>query len=360
MAHARDAEGPMQVPRKSWFGIAREVQQNVGQDHIGLIAAGVAFYGLLALFPAITALMALAGLLVEPDAVVAQLDTLTQMMPEQAAEIVMDQATSVAGAAGTGLGLAAAAGLLLTIYSASKGTRSLIEGMNVAYDEQDERGFFARQALVFGMTALLIIGFLVGVTVLFGLGSDRIKTEVSLFLTAFNMPVHPTFYGSYEPYACKSNRVRSRCRAGQRDRRSSAVFPEPQSQSHRPADVHAISRCDGFRLAARDRLNRGDLHAQQRSGLLALRSPRRRHDGSMARSGHAFAVVLAAVAIWMALEAPDQRSDQALIRSCISCGDGTCARQSATKRSRSPTRAASTIAACSRGALSFSAGPSIL
>ena len=144
MARGRHAEKPTNIPVKGWKDIALRVKDELSSDHVGLIAAGVAFYALLALFPAVTALMALAGLVLEPPEVTAQLESLTAMMPQEAAQIVLDQAVAVAGSETAGLGLAFAIGLGLALYSASKGMSSLIEGLNVAYDEDEERGFIQK------------------------------------------------------------------------------------------------------------------------------------------------------------------------------------------------------------------------
>ena len=70
----------------------------LAEHRIALISAGVAFYGLLALFPAITAGLALGWLLIEPDQILAQVDLFTDIIPEDAINIVMSQATAVAAA----------------------------------------------------------------------------------------------------------------------------------------------------------------------------------------------------------------------------------------------------------------------
>ncbi len=165
MARGRQAEKPTGIPAEGWKDVALRVKNEISADHVGLVAAGVAFYGLLALFPAITACLAIAGILIEPQGIVDQLQQIGQLMPEQAAQIIVDQATQVAGSAEGGLGIAAVGGILLAVYSASRGMSSLLEGMNVAYDETDERGFIKRTLLVYGLTLFLIIGFLIGMGV---------------------------------------------------------------------------------------------------------------------------------------------------------------------------------------------------
>ena len=162
MDRGETADTPTEIPLKGWKDIAVRVWGEVGADHVGLIAAGVAFYALLAIFPAIAALMALAGLVLAPSDVTSQLETATRMIPKEAAQIILDQAVAVAGSEQAGLGLAFVVGLCLAIYSASKGMGSLIEGLNVAYDETETRGFIKRTAVTLLLTVFLIVGLVVG------------------------------------------------------------------------------------------------------------------------------------------------------------------------------------------------------
>ncbi|KAA9010417.1 YihY/virulence factor BrkB family protein [Histidinibacterium aquaticum] len=156
------APTPRGLPRAAWMEIGKRVWADIGRDHVALIAAGIAFFGLLALFPAITALMAIAGLVLEPSQVTEQLDRISAFVPQGASEIILGQAQEVAGSDQAGLGLAAVVGLGLALYSASKGVSSLMEGLCVAYDEQDERGFVKRTALTLVLTVVLVIGIVAG------------------------------------------------------------------------------------------------------------------------------------------------------------------------------------------------------
>lgn len=162
MTRGRHAEAPHRIPPKGWKDIALRVKDEIAADHVGLIAAGVAFYGLMALFPAITALLAIGGLMVEPSQIVDQISQLEGVVPDEVMEIIIGQATQVAGSREGGLGLAAVAGILIALYSASKGMNSLIEGMNVAYDEEEKRGFFMKTFVTLTLTLFLITGLLMG------------------------------------------------------------------------------------------------------------------------------------------------------------------------------------------------------
>lgn len=162
MARNRHAEKPIDIPGRGWKAVLLRVLGEIGRDNVALVAAGVAFFGILALFPAITALMALAGLMLEPGDVTDQMQYLAELMPPQAAEIVMNQAIGVAGSREGGLGLAFVAGLALALYSASNGMGSLISGLNIAYDEREKRGFFRLKLATLALTLLLILGLVVG------------------------------------------------------------------------------------------------------------------------------------------------------------------------------------------------------
>lgn len=158
----RTIDKPTDIPRSGWTATARRVGREIGRDRISLVSAGVAFFGLLALFPGIAALVAVAGLVMDPQTVVAQLEQASGMLPSQAADILTRQAEDVAASGGTTLGLAAIGGLLVTIYSASKGIASLIEGMNVAWGEDETRGFLRLKALTLLLTLFVIVGLVLG------------------------------------------------------------------------------------------------------------------------------------------------------------------------------------------------------
>ena len=157
----RDATHPHGIPARGWKDIALRVAGQVSKDHVLLIAAGVAFYGLLAVFPAITALMSITGLLYEPQELVSALEGVTAVVPSDVSEILMAQATEVAGSQQGGLTLGLVLGLGIALWSASAGVGSLIEGINFAYDEKETRSFVKLKALTILMTVLIILGVLV-------------------------------------------------------------------------------------------------------------------------------------------------------------------------------------------------------
>lgn len=145
------------------------VYGRIMEDNIGLIAAGVAFYGLMGLFPGIAALMAIGGLMLEPSVVATEIQQLVAILPTEAAQIIIDQATEVAGSHEGGLGLAVIIGLATALYSSSRGVASLIQGINVAYGERETRGFLSVLAMTLVLTLFLIIGLVVTVAAIIAL-----------------------------------------------------------------------------------------------------------------------------------------------------------------------------------------------
>lgn len=158
-SRGRNATRPSEIPARGWKDILLRVWQQQGEDNISIIAGGVAYYALLALFPAIAALVSLFGLIADPATIEAQIANLDGLMPPDALKILSDQARSVASAPSEGLGLGVIFGLLLTLWSASRGTNSLITALNIAYGEKERRNFFVLIALSYGLTlaALLFV-----------------------------------------------------------------------------------------------------------------------------------------------------------------------------------------------------------
>lgn len=167
----RDATRPQYIPFAGWKDILLRTKDELGDDHVSVVAAGVAFFGLLAAFPAIVAAISIAAIVVDPTAIGDVLNVLAAGLPEAAAEILRSQAQKVTGGENSALGLAALLSILLALYGASKGMKTLMEGMNVAYDESEKRGFVRLNLTAIVLTMLLLlalfvaIGFILGIPV---------------------------------------------------------------------------------------------------------------------------------------------------------------------------------------------------
>ena len=157
------------ISLKEWAFIFWRTARRAGPDQLGLIAAGIAFYALLAVFPAIAALTALAGLFTEADAVVGQLQYFTQYLPDEAALILLNQANMVAGSSDEGLSLALALGVGIAIYMSTRATTGLLHGLNIAFQETEARGVIVFWATVILLTTTLLFGAVILALLLIGL-----------------------------------------------------------------------------------------------------------------------------------------------------------------------------------------------
>lgn len=162
----RDADRPREIPPHGWRDVTVRAFRQVNDQHLSMIAASIAFYGLLALFPAIAATIAIGGSVVAPQQLESQMATVGALLPPEAASIILDQAAQVAAHTGRGLALAAIIGLLITLYSASRGMKALIEGLNIIYGEEENRGFIQLSFFAFMMTLGLIIGMVLALVLI--------------------------------------------------------------------------------------------------------------------------------------------------------------------------------------------------
>jgi len=151
------AETPGQIPARGWFQVLRRSFKQVGDDHLTLIAGGIAYMWFLALFPGMIAAVLIWGLVADPAQIQQQISDLAASLPASAQPLVTDQLSSATSSAGSGAGLAVAGSIALALWSASSGVAGLVEATNIAYDEEEGRNFFVKR----GLALLMTLGFLV-------------------------------------------------------------------------------------------------------------------------------------------------------------------------------------------------------
>lgn len=170
----REAERPSEIPAPGWKDVLVRTKREVKNDNISIVAAGVAFYAFLAIFPALAALIAIYGLVADPADVQRQAEPLTGAVPGGVQELMREQMARLAGESGRSLGLGALFGILVALWSANKGTSALVTALNIAYDEEEKRGFFRKTATTLGLTVggvffgALAVGLVVVIPALLG------------------------------------------------------------------------------------------------------------------------------------------------------------------------------------------------
>jgi len=158
-SRGRNAWRPGTIDARGWRDIALRVKTEVIKDNIGLIAAGVAFYFLLAIFPMIAALLSIYGLIFDPAEAREQITALAGVLPGEARSLLTEQTEQLTSGSRSALGFGALFSILVALWSARKGTNAMTIALNIAYNEEDNRSFIRQLLLTFVLTLGLIIFF---------------------------------------------------------------------------------------------------------------------------------------------------------------------------------------------------------
>ncbi len=156
----RNADSPVEIPARGWWQVLKRTCSEASDDNLGLIAAGVAFYGFLAMVPLLASLVLTYGIVVDPAEAAEHIRALTAMVPQEAAALIADQLDGIVRTSidKKGFGLLLALGL--AIYGAMKGAEALITALNIVYEEEDDRGFvrllLLQLAMVLAAVAVVI------------------------------------------------------------------------------------------------------------------------------------------------------------------------------------------------------------
>lgn len=160
----READTPTEIPATGWKDILWRTYEEFGKDRVMSVAAGVTYYALLAIFPAIAALVSIYGLFADPATIQEHLNALSGVLPGGALEIVGEQVSRIASQGGGALGFAFIFGLALSLWSANAGMKAVFDALNIVYDEEEKRSFVRLNlmSLTFTLGALLFIILAIG------------------------------------------------------------------------------------------------------------------------------------------------------------------------------------------------------
>lgn len=169
MDRGRNATDPSGISTEGWKDVLWRVWQQITNDRVTLIAAGAAFYLLLALFPALAVLVSIFGFFADPASIVDQIVLLQGVLPTAGIEFIQAQLLNLANQNEATLSIGFAFGFLLTLWSANNGIKTLFEAMNIAYGEVEKRSFVRLNLITFVFTlgaVVVSILFIGGVGVL--------------------------------------------------------------------------------------------------------------------------------------------------------------------------------------------------
>jgi membrane protein len=165
----RHAETPTQIPATGWKDVLWRTYEQFGKDRVMAVAAGVTYYALLAVFPAIAALVSIYGIFADPATIEAHLNTLSGVLPGGALDIIREQVTRIASQGGGALGFGFIFGLLISLWSANAGMKAVFDALNIVYNEEEKRSFVRLnvQSLSFTLGAIaFVILAIAGIVVL--------------------------------------------------------------------------------------------------------------------------------------------------------------------------------------------------
>ena len=158
------SDSPPAVRRANWKAILWRIYERSNDDRLLATAGGVVFFGLLAVFPAVTALVSSYGLFADPSTIGANLQTLALMLPEGSFQIVQDQIARVIDQGNAALGGTFLFGLALALWSANAGVKAIIDALNVVYEVRETRNFLKLNLLSLAFTTGGIVALLLMVS----------------------------------------------------------------------------------------------------------------------------------------------------------------------------------------------------
>lgn len=155
----RSARSPSEIPARGWWQILKRVVSECARDRVTTEAAAVTFFSLLALFPAITALVSLYGLVADPSIATRHLAALSDVVPSGGMAVLDEQVQRLVASSSDSLGFGVLAGLATAIWSSNQGTKAMFDALNVVYGEEEKRGFIWRTlvTLAFTLGALVFV-----------------------------------------------------------------------------------------------------------------------------------------------------------------------------------------------------------
>lgn len=160
----RQASDPREIPLLGWWEVVKRVADQLTRDHVPVVAAGVAFFSFLAIFPAIAGFVILYGLVADPAAVTDQLAPIRDLVPADVFELLATQLEQVSGTTDGTLGFGLFLSLGFAVWSSAKGSTALLSAMDIAYNEPHRTGWVWPRvtALLFTLAGLLFAVLAVG------------------------------------------------------------------------------------------------------------------------------------------------------------------------------------------------------
>lgn len=165
----RGVETPWQMPVRGWADILLRTWKDTGNKDLSLVAAGVAYYLVLALFPALAALVSLYGLFVNRTDMTKDVQSLAGMLPSSTVKLIGDELRQLVSASSRSLSVGAVIGIVIALASSVRGMTGMMAALNIAYGQPERRGYIRFYATALLLTVIVIVGGLIALVLVAGL-----------------------------------------------------------------------------------------------------------------------------------------------------------------------------------------------
>jgi membrane protein len=156
---------PQKFSKPGWKNVLKYTKESITNDHLSIVAPGVAFYLMLGMIPALAALMSIYGLVADPADVQEHFAAVEGAIPAEAGSLLGEQMNRIAEEQTTA-GWGAFLGIALALWAGSRAALALMEGLNIVYDEEETRGFIMKALVRVGLTLAAVLLGLVAIGVI--------------------------------------------------------------------------------------------------------------------------------------------------------------------------------------------------
>jgi membrane protein len=165
----REAEHPHHIPVRGWKDVLLRAWRASSERNLSLVAGGVTYYVLLSLFPALAALVSIYGLVADPKTVETEINSMSGILPGSSRSLISSELHSLVSSSSSALGIGVVIGIVIALYSASRGMTGLITALDIAYGEEERRSFIWFNLLALVLTIGMIVGGMVAIALVAGL-----------------------------------------------------------------------------------------------------------------------------------------------------------------------------------------------
>jgi membrane protein len=155
--NGHQAKSPWQMPARAWKDIASRTWKRTWQDNVGLVAAGVTYYGFLAFVPLLGMIVLGYGFIADPETVVSNVRAMTEILPPDVATLIADQLIAAVKMTRETKGFGVVVALLIALYGGTNGAGAIISALNIAYEEKEKRSLGRFYLLAASMTFAAVV-----------------------------------------------------------------------------------------------------------------------------------------------------------------------------------------------------------